>query len=166
MTGSTGGSRAAISASVTIWSTSAAICASPSGVSASPRKSSVVTLVSPASPKSSSISCRVAATALSRGSVSSVVGSGARSEAPAPSATVVTRRAAMVSHGRTVTSQLTRVSTWIMTRAILRTACTERLAPCVAPPPWAVAPAVYRPARRWVERAYTDLNPDPYMMLP
>ena len=111
-----GTSNSPTSGAPTIVSSREAICASPSGVSASPRKSNVATRTSPASPKSSSISTRAWATALPRGSVPSVSGGGSRSPDPAASSTVTTRSTASVVHGRAVTSRLSAPSALSMTR--------------------------------------------------
>ena len=92
--------------SVTMRLSSPSICESPSGVSASPRKSSVVTRASPESEKSSSISAIAFATAFPCGSVSDVSGGGARRSAPRPSNTVMMRTTRIVNQGRAVTTLL------------------------------------------------------------
>ena len=116
--GSPGASSSPTPGSLTMPSIRASIWASPSGVSASPRKISVATMTSLESPKRSSISLIASATAFPVGRNARAVPSttGARRPAPAASTTVTTTRTAIVSHGRTVTSQLSRGSIWLMAR--------------------------------------------------
>ena len=108
--GAVGASIPATSGSPAIRAMRASIWASPPGVSASPRKRSVTTLTSPESPKSSSISAIALATSLSLGSVPSVSSGGSRRFDPMAIRTVRMRRTSSVSHGRTVTSQLSHPS--------------------------------------------------------
>ena len=104
--------------SATTASTRASIWERPPGVSASPRKRSVATLKSPESPKSSSISLTASATAWpgGRNATSAPSVGGARRVAPAPSTTVTTRRTAIVTYGRAVTSRLNQPSMLLFMR--------------------------------------------------
>ena len=89
------------------------IWASPSGVNASPRKTSVTTTTSE-SPKRVSISSNALATPLSRGRKASFSATGARCATPAANTSVTIEMTASVTHGRTVTSQLSQSSTLLM----------------------------------------------------
>ena len=105
-TGSVGARSSPTPGSLTMSSMRDAICDRPSGVSASPRKSSVETLTSPASPKRSLISVRASATALSLGRAADSSGGGRRRLVPAPRKMVIAKRTARVKYGRAVTSLL------------------------------------------------------------
>ena len=113
MTGSEGASNTPTLGSPTMSSTRSSIWESPPGVSASPRKRSVMTFASE-SPKNSSISARTLAMSLPSGRVAAVSGGGASRVVPAPSAAVMTRRARSVRYGRTVTSRRNQPSILLM----------------------------------------------------
>ena len=118
MIGSAGASSSATPGLARMLSRRASICASPPGVSASPRNTSVTTLTSPDSPKNSSSSSTAVAMALPGGRNATEAPStgGRRRVAPAASTTVTSRRTMMVMYGRAVTSRLNRSSGRLMAR--------------------------------------------------
>ena len=105
------------------------ICASPSGVSTSPRKSSVTDEVSADSPNSVSIFESATATSLSSERKISLSACGARCGMPAPSAIVMAATTTSVTTGRTVTSQLSPSSTLPMARHSHRAAAARQPRP-------------------------------------
>ena len=113
MTASAGGSSSPTPGSLMMRPSKPSIWASPSGVSTSPRKTSVTT-TTPESPKRVSISSNALATPLSRGRKASFSATGARSASPAANANVTIAMKASVTHGRTVTSQLSQSNTLFM----------------------------------------------------
>ena len=108
MIGSAGASSSATPGLARMLSRRASIWASPPGVSASPRNTSVTTLTSPDSPKNSSSSSTAVAMALPGGRNATEAPStgGRRRVAPAASMTVTSSRTMIVMYGRAVTSRL------------------------------------------------------------
>ena len=106
---STGGRSSPTPGSLTMRPSKPSIWASPSGVSTSPRKTSVTTTTLE-SPKRVSISSNALATPLSRGRKASFSATGARFASPAANTSVTIAMTTSVTHGRTVTSQLSQLS--------------------------------------------------------